>query len=394
MAVNLNPGADQTLVAAATRAAMANVPKDLSGTYEALASNYAATMKIVGESYGQLAKTVGKIGGQLAGQAIENMRMTGQGDSLLINKEIEIQQPKEVEVDTSKGASYTYDDGSKAPKSPYAPIDTYETTGEAPPSVLPAKPKTKTVTVTVGDELRDIRKELSNLFLKTDKKSRVRKNELRAKRDKFFGEIKAMQSDDLFNDELLASENVDYELTGNLNMAMKLGQNAYRTKSGVIKEGEFKRYKAVLTRDEDDDMAWILKDPSGNTVTGMEAGKIVTTGDTPHVVKLSEMKSMLTPKMDQRVTSDLNNEIAKMAAQGKVKGSTYLGNQLVNKFRPLLENETSLHQLTNIRMGDSETTLREELNNPSSASVEMFAGLSEAKLKSMGLLVIIQTQRK
>ena len=29
--ISLNPGSDATLVAAATRAAMANVPKDLSG---------------------------------------------------------------------------------------------------------------------------------------------------------------------------------------------------------------------------------------------------------------------------------------------------------------------------------------------------------------------------
>ena len=39
MAVNLNPGADATLVQAAYAAAMANVPKDLSGTFEAMAEN-------------------------------------------------------------------------------------------------------------------------------------------------------------------------------------------------------------------------------------------------------------------------------------------------------------------------------------------------------------------
>ena len=161
MAVNLNPGADQTLVTAAYRASMANVPKDLSGTYEALASNYAATMKIVGESYGQLAKTVGKIGGQLAGQAIENMRMTGQGDSLLINKEIEVQGPE-----TKEQSEATEGKEGKAGWSVTTDIS------DDPTSDINAL-GTKTKTVTVGDELRDIRKELSSLFLKTDKKSRV-----------------------------------------------------------------------------------------------------------------------------------------------------------------------------------------------------------------------------
>ena len=54
--MSLNPGADPTLVAAAYRASMANVPKDLSGTFEALATNYAATMKTVGETWAEVAK--------------------------------------------------------------------------------------------------------------------------------------------------------------------------------------------------------------------------------------------------------------------------------------------------------------------------------------------------
>jgi len=63
---NLNPGSDATLVAAATRAAMANVPKDLSGTFESMAEEYGKTMREVGKSWAQVGKNLGTIGGQLA----------------------------------------------------------------------------------------------------------------------------------------------------------------------------------------------------------------------------------------------------------------------------------------------------------------------------------------
>ena len=68
-------GADQTLVAAAYRAAMANVPKDLSGTFEALATNYANTMKIVGDSWANVATTVGKLGAEAVDNALYQVKM-------------------------------------------------------------------------------------------------------------------------------------------------------------------------------------------------------------------------------------------------------------------------------------------------------------------------------
>jgi hypothetical protein len=68
MAVNLNPGADATLVQAAYAAAMANVPKDLSGTFEALAKNYGETMTTIGKAWGDVAK----VGAGFLGEAISN----------------------------------------------------------------------------------------------------------------------------------------------------------------------------------------------------------------------------------------------------------------------------------------------------------------------------------
>ena len=77
--INLNPGADATLVAAAYRASMANVPKDLSGTFEAMAENYATTMGIVGEAWGEVAKVGGKLIGEAANNFIEGKKYQALG---------------------------------------------------------------------------------------------------------------------------------------------------------------------------------------------------------------------------------------------------------------------------------------------------------------------------
>ena len=96
--INLNPGADPTLVAAAYRASMANVPKDLSGTFEALATNYADTMKIVGETWAGVAKTVG----ELAGEAISTYTQNKKYDAMAIN------------IQNKDGVSFLYDQLQKS----------------------------------------------------------------------------------------------------------------------------------------------------------------------------------------------------------------------------------------------------------------------------------------
>ena len=51
MAVNLNPGADATLVQAAYAASMANVPKDLSPIYKQMGDSYQLAAVIVKNMY-------------------------------------------------------------------------------------------------------------------------------------------------------------------------------------------------------------------------------------------------------------------------------------------------------------------------------------------------------
>ena len=66
---NLLGKADATLVQAATNAAMANVPKDLSGIHERIMKSRAASMKTIGDAWVQGITGAMKVGQKLVEQA-------------------------------------------------------------------------------------------------------------------------------------------------------------------------------------------------------------------------------------------------------------------------------------------------------------------------------------
>ena len=371
--MSLNPGADATLVAAATKAAMANVPKDLSGTFEAMSKSYDDTMKTIGQVYSDAAKTLGKIGGSLVKEAVKNQGDITAGDSHVLETEIEIQGPE-----TEKQSKETA--GKEG-----APGWSVTTDASDDPVSDKSALGKKTKKTTIGDELRAIRSELFSLSLKTDKKSRMRKNELRAERAQFTSDIAFLDNARKVTDGQLKSGNVNFETTGKLNLAFKQGMNALTTKTGVIADGEFKGYKLVPTRDENGQMAFMMRDNLGNFVTGQdESGNPTTKGEKPHVIPASETSTLLEMKMDQKMLDPVQKKITGQFKAGQT-GLPYLGNQLVNSMRPVLDNEATLRQLSDVRFGDDEKTLRDHVNSASEYSAKMFSEISSADLASMGV---------
>ena len=361
---NLNPGADATLVAAATRAAMANVPKDLSGTFEAMSKSYDDTMKTIGQVYSDAAKTLGKIGGSLVKEAVKNQGNITAGDSIVLETEIEVQAPLTEEGPVKTSGLGPREDGS---------------------GNKDINPKTTTKKTTIGDELRAIRSELFSLSLKTDKKSRMRKNELRAERAQFTSDIAFLDNARKVTDGQLKSGNVNFETTGKLNLAFKQGMNALTTKTGVIADGEFKGYKLVPTRDDNGKMAFMMRDNLGNFVTGKdELGNPTTKGEKPYIVPASETSTLLEMKADQKMLDPVQKKITGQFKAGQT-GLPYLGNQLVNSMRPVLDNEATLRQLSDVRFGDDTKTLRDHVNSPSEYSAKMFSEISSVDLASMGV---------
>jgi len=85
---SLSGKADATLVRAATDAAMANVPVDVSRIHERISKSHAAMTKSVGKSWGKALKAIGEIGGALAQKAKDK-----KGDTDTFENNVEKETP-------------------------------------------------------------------------------------------------------------------------------------------------------------------------------------------------------------------------------------------------------------------------------------------------------------
>ena len=81
MAINLNPGADSTLVTAATRAGLATVPEDYSKTFQSVADSYDKTMEANAKVWKSITDVVALVGIDMVENAKEFMdyRVKGAG---------------------------------------------------------------------------------------------------------------------------------------------------------------------------------------------------------------------------------------------------------------------------------------------------------------------------
>ena len=337
MATNLNPGADATLVQAAYAASMANVPKDLSGTFEALSESYADTMKTVGEQWGEAIKTTAGLATIAVNGAIaHNQQMGALGDHAVLTA--------------------------------YSNLNTNSVDGQG-----------DGMYTTLGDEFRRIRDEIwqSRKEDPFGREGRRKRYKLKQEKDQILSDLAVLENADNFSNDLLINGLVDKSATGALRLAMKNALHAYKTKSGVIQEGEYKGYKAVLMRDANDKLTFVLQDPNGKSVTGLNSvGKLTTDGDKPFSVSVDKMGSLITEKMDDTTKANIDKLFTNQVVSGKIKGSTYMRNKLINDLKPFVDNETSLHQIINLALGDNATSWVEDLNNPSVSSATIFRAMT------------------
>jgi len=82
MAINLNPGADATLVGVAYRAAMADTPGDYSDTFEKAAESYGKTMEAQTKMWGNIGSLGGAIGSEMMANANELSAYVAKGSGL------------------------------------------------------------------------------------------------------------------------------------------------------------------------------------------------------------------------------------------------------------------------------------------------------------------------
>jgi len=79
---NISGSADANLVSAATKAAKANVPKDLSGVHERISGAYAKEAKARGEMWGKAIKVVSDIGADLIKSAKQDSKPEWNNDAI------------------------------------------------------------------------------------------------------------------------------------------------------------------------------------------------------------------------------------------------------------------------------------------------------------------------
>lgn len=213
----LSPTADATLVDAAYKAAMGNVPTDMGADFRAMAAGYETSMARVGEAYAEMGKVAGELAKGAYDAAVENRKMDALGRA--------------------------YDDLYKDPNSTDNPVGYF--TGQLEALKLE---KQAYKDMPFGAERRKA------------------KTIYDMKQSKLFGDIKGMEDGMAVNNEMLANETWNKDATPPVNVLMA---QCVALGGKPIEEGKFKGYYASWGANEDGVSEWALRDPEGNAVTGM-----------------------------------------------------------------------------------------------------------------------------
>ena len=196
MAINLNPGADASLVAQSYRMGMAGVPKDLSSTFEAMADSYSDAMTRVGAAAKEVANVVGQVAGAAAKEAIDIQRQWDKGAAM--------QSAGTIDFGTSE-------------------IET------------------------IKNELKEARK------LPPGQERRIAVANAKKERDDFFAIVKNSEEDSAAMMSRLAEKNYDEKATGAKDIAMA---QAISLRGEPIKSGPYKGMYAVIGKNEDGEIEW------------------------------------------------------------------------------------------------------------------------------------------
>ena len=361
---NLNPGADATLVAAAYRAGMANVPKDISGTFESLAESYDATMKSLGESFSNVIEKVGPLAVSMVKNAIKKdsletkykgdmiNRPANFGDEGVLSEEDWEEQNKMTDPSSDKGTYQEY-------------LDSVGTK------------------MSIGDLFTNIRDEERILKGKNDPKSKKRIQELKAEKQQIYNELDFLAKADQTNVNLLKSGMVDEIATGQSNMVLSAAIQQYSTSSGKIQEGPYKGYYVDLGDNADKEFTFTLKAPNGDIVTGENPdGTLQTGGKKPISVASSGVADLFVTKYSQENINGINKVYDPLLKQS---GTPYGSINVINKIKPFVSNENDLHGAMQTALGSHPTSFSEELKTTSPTSAAYFASLSSVTLKKLGV---------
>ena len=339
MAVNLNPGADASLVAQSYRMGMAGVPQDLSKTFQGVADSYSDAMVKVGAAAAEAAKVVG----QVAGVAVKN--------ALHISN-----------MKTRAGA--ISNDGTQ-----------------------------EFVTSTL-EEVKTGLKTARKLPPGADRRVAVMK--AKKERDNFFAEVQALEAGDDVTIEKLKQGLYDKTATGTQNLTLA---TAISLQGEPIKEGPYKGYYAKLQKNENGDLGWGLVNTEGKAVSKIDKQGNVTLASS--AIELTgvlpgDVTAPITKENKQIFvgTADVNNLLRRDAVeeqtalnaidiQAKKDGIAGLEvrRNVIERDIDAIITEENLPSLFGKDVGNMDTTFMQDLTKPSSLSANVWAELQNIGLE-------------
>ena len=380
--MSLNPGADATLVAAATKAAMANVPQDLSKQFESLAESYDASMQSIAEAADKIAGKLVPLAANMIKKAIKRQGQRDQYGSNMILRPVEMErEAKEGDEGVISREDFDKDQAfDKKYMSNYF-TGTYE-------DYLKTVPKVKYQVeeeISVHDMLTSIRNEQISLKGKNDPDSKKRRIELKAEKQSVYSELDALDAAETANTELLASGNFDEAATGQKATTMAAAIQAYNSPSGkIIEQGPYEGYHVTLGQNANKEFTFILRNKNGEVITHEdENGDLATGGDTPYSISSNQVGSLLVSKYDEKqyekLNKIMNDELSKSSVQD------YSKINFRNRVISFVNNENSLLGLMNRALGAHPTSFVDEINSSSETSAGYFASLGSVKLEKLGV---------
>jgi hypothetical protein len=367
---SLSGRADATLVKAATDAAMANVPVDVSRINERVSRSYTAMTQSVGKSWGNALKSIGEIGGALMqnakekkddiGKPFENTNVDARkadfrreeiemDPNQLKDRPIVTEQPGDTKSETQVGGGQSYDIpsfASKPTKPPKAPkgfqaLPTFDHVDKDGNSSTITVSNTDEFSEKLRDQIYELRGKKeedlkaveSNSSYSIDEKS-SKKKQIKAdhkKEKKRLKDVKdSMHSSNRrfaeFNEALksqLEGGNINMEASGMYGVNKMNFANALLNKGTALADGS----KAVQGYNKDGNMVFTYVDKNNRPIKSGGKNLTLAEGD---VGSLLVQQSPLRPLMDGVIDKEsieqrykfgfdgISNEIAR-TVENKVK---------------------------------------------------------------------------
>ena len=358
MAINLNPGADSSIVAAATRAGLANVPADYSEQFQAIADAYADTMDASVALNKQIMDATLMVAGESIQKAGERRRAeialedTPGGEKLL--KRIDGYKD---EIKKTRGLTVGSDEGVLSEEEwiernkltdPDADMGTYEEYVESIPD----------------------KKRANNPYSKENRKKR---RQIYKEYNSLAREVASMGAGLKVINELQASGDFDAIATNadGIEMAEAFASSqtgGEPTKGGHYFESDWdpKKKKIVHT---------LMNTGKGSA--GIEEGVVMDIDGTPKTYTTEQISNFLIPKDDSQV-GDFNKIFAGAENNGKTLGTQYDDYQ-ANKYKKQVEQLVStpagLHRALDKTFHHLDRSFREEFTSISELSSKEFMQL-------------------